>query len=159
MKMEKIDTEFSSRLRYAMQYSGLRATDLSELTGLSRATISEYLKGRYVPKQKNMGDLAKALHVQPTFLMGLTDFKPTRAPSYVKNEDVVSLNPQERLMLTRYRALTDAQRLTVDELLRGLVPYDPARKAAHDRLDAELDAKEKEGSSTSRDSNVEEKRA
>ena len=63
--MEKIDTKFSSRLRYAMQYSGLRATDLSELTGLSRATISEYLKGRYVPKQKNMGDLAKALHVQP----------------------------------------------------------------------------------------------
>ena len=78
------DKDFSSRLRYAMQYSGMRATDLSELTGISRATISEYMSGRYVPKQRNLGRLAKVLHVQPTFLMGLTEFSPAEKPSFAE---------------------------------------------------------------------------
>lgn len=134
------DKDFSSRLRYAMQYSGMRATDLSELTGISRATISEYMSGRYVPKQRNLGRLAKVLHVQPTFLMGLTEFSPAEKPSFAEKPEAVELNTQEKLMLSRYRALNDDQRKVVDALMSGLSPYDAARRAAHKRLDEKLDA-------------------
>lgn len=134
------DKDFSSRLRYAMQYSGMRATDLSELTGISRATISEYMSGRYVPKQRNLGRLAKVLHVQPTFLMGLTEFSPAEKPSFAEKPEAVELNTQEKLMLARYRALNDDQRKVVDALMSGLSPYDAARRAAHKRLDEKLDA-------------------
>ena len=134
------DKDFSSRLRYAMQYSGMRATDLSELTGLSRATISEYMSGRYVPKQRNLGRLAKVLHVQPTFLMGLTEFSPAEKPSFAEKPEAIELNTQEKLMLARYRALNDDQRKVVDALMSGLSPYDAARRAAHKRLDEKLDA-------------------
>lgn len=134
------DKDFSSRLRYAMQYSGMRATDLSEFTGISRATISEYMSGRYVPKQRNLGRLAKVLHVQPTFLMGLTEFSPAEKPSFAEKPEAVELNTQEKLMLARYRALNDDQRKVVDALMSGLSPYDAARRAAHKRLDEKLDA-------------------
>lgn len=134
------DKDFSSRLRYAMQYSGMRATDLSELTGISRATISEYMSGRYVPKQRNLGRLAKVLHVQPTFLMGLTEFSPAEKPSFAEKPEAIELNTQEKLMLARYRALNDDQRKVVDALMSGLSPYDAARRAAHKRLDEKLDA-------------------
>ncbi len=134
------DKDFSSRLRYAMQYSGMRATDLSELTGISRATISEYMSGRYVPKQRNLGRLAKVLHVQPTFLMGLTEFSPAEKPSFAEKPEAIEPNTQEKLMLARYRALNDDQRKVVDALMSGLSPYDAARRAAHKRLDEKLDA-------------------
>ena len=140
------DTDFSSRLRYAMQYSGMRATDLSELTGISRATISEYMSGRYVPKQRNLGRLAKVLHVQPTFLMGLTEFSPAEKPSFAEKPEAVELNTQEKLMLARYRALNDDQRKVVDALMSGLSPYDAARRAAHKRLDEKLDAENNDSS-------------
>ena len=140
------DKDFSSRLRYAMQYSGMRATDLSELTGISRATISEYMSGRYVPKQRNLGRLAKVLHVQPTFLMGLTEFSPAEKPSFAEKPEAVELNTQEKLMLARYRALNDDQRKVVDALMSGLSPYDAARRAAHKRLDEKLDAENNDSS-------------
>ena len=140
------DKDFSSRLRYAMQYSGMRATDLSELTGISRATISEYMSGRYVPKQRNLGRLAKVLHVQPTFLMGLTEFSPAEKPSFAEKPEAVELNTQEKLMLARYRALNDDQRKVVDALMGGLSPYDAARRAAHKRLDEKLDAENNDSS-------------
>ena len=140
------DKDFSSRLRYAMQYSGMRATDLSELTGISRATISEYMSGRYVPKQRNLGRLAKVLHVQPTFLMGLTEFSPAEKPSFAEKPEAIELNTQEKLMLARYRALNDDQRKVVDALMSGLSPYDAARRAAHKRLDEKLDAENNDSS-------------
>lgn len=140
------DKDFSSRLRYAMQYSGMRATDLSEFTGISRATISEYMSGRYVPKQRNLGRLAKVLHVQPTFLMGLTEFSPAEKPSFAEKPEAVELNTQEKLMLARYRALNDDQRKVVDALMSGLSPYDAARRAAHKRLDEKLDAENNDSS-------------
>ena len=140
------DKDFSSRLRYAMQYSGMRATDLSELTGISRATISEYMSGRYVPKQRNLGRLANVLHVQPTFLMGLTEFSPAEKPSFAEKPEAVELNTQEKLMLARYRALNDDQRKVVDALMSGLSPYDAARRAAHKRLDEKLDAENNDSS-------------
>ena len=140
------DKDFSSRLRYAMQYSGMRATDLSELTGISRATIREYMSGRYVPKQRNLGRLAKVLHVQPTFLMGLTEFSPAEKPSFAEKPEAVELNTQEKLMLARYRALNDDQRKVVDALMSGLSPYDAARRAAHKRLDEKLDAENNDSS-------------
>ena len=140
------DKDFSSRLRYAMQYSGMRATDLSEFTGISRATISEYMSGRYVPRQRNLCRLAKVLHVQPTFLMGLTEFSPAEKPSFAEKPEAVELNTQEKLMLARYRALNDDQRKVVDALMSGLSPYDAARRAAHKRLDEKLDAENNDSS-------------
>ena len=98
------------------------------------------MSGRYVPKQRNLGRLAKVLHVQPTFLMGLTEFSPAEKPSFAEKPEAIELNTQEKLMLARYRALNDDQRKVVDALMSGLSPYDAARRAAHKRLDEKLDA-------------------
>ena len=67
---------FAQRLRDAMQSAGLKAVDLHERTGISKASISEYLSGNYEPKQKNVYRLAEALHVAPSYLMGLSEREP-----------------------------------------------------------------------------------
>lgn len=71
---------FAQRLRDAMQSAGLKAVDLHERTGISKASISEYLSGNYEPKQKNVYRLAEALHVAPSYLMGLSE-QETPAPA------------------------------------------------------------------------------
>ena len=72
---------FAQRLRDAMQSAGLKAVDLHERTGISKASISEYLSGNYEPKQKNVYRLAEALHVAPSYLMGLSEHEPPASPA------------------------------------------------------------------------------
>lgn len=62
---------FNLRLLHAMQKAGLKQIELSEKTGISRAMISQYLSGAYVPKQTNLYKLANALGVSFEYLLGL----------------------------------------------------------------------------------------
>lgn len=64
-----MDTEFKDRLRIAIQNKGITYTELSKASGVSKSDISNYLKGRYVPKQDKCYYLAKALGVDPGWLM------------------------------------------------------------------------------------------
>lgn len=59
---------FGDNLRKAMEKAEINATELSEKTGISKSTISRYLSGGYIAKQKNLLKLSLALHVEPKFL-------------------------------------------------------------------------------------------
>lgn len=59
---------FGDNLRKAMEKAEINATELSEKTGISKSTISRYLSGGYIAKQKNLLKLSIALHVEPKFL-------------------------------------------------------------------------------------------
>ena len=61
--------EFKNRLQKALSDSGMSAAELSEKSGISEANISNYLKGKYVAKQDKVYLLAKALDVDPGWLM------------------------------------------------------------------------------------------
>ncbi len=61
---------FQNRLLEAMKASGKRATDLARETGLSKARISQYVNGRYIPKSDAILLLAKVMGVSELWLMG-----------------------------------------------------------------------------------------
>lgn len=63
-------TPVSSRLQEAMKVRGMKQNRLAELSGVSKSRISEYLNGKYEPKQDNIYRLAKALNVKESWLMG-----------------------------------------------------------------------------------------
>lgn len=48
--MEK-DT-FCNRLNIAMRIRNMKASELSEKTGISKSSLSEYIQGKYEAKQK-----------------------------------------------------------------------------------------------------------
>ena len=62
--------KFQHRLTAAMKERGIRATDLALRTGLSKARISQYVNGRYVPKSDAILSLSEVLGVSPLWLMG-----------------------------------------------------------------------------------------
>lgn len=64
-----VDT-FANRLYTAMIIRKIKAAKLSEKTGISKSSISEYLSGKYEAKQNGIYLLSKALNVDEAWLMG-----------------------------------------------------------------------------------------
>ena len=58
------------RLQIALDLRGMKQSELVELTGIGKSSISPYLSGRYEPKQRNIYKMAKALNVNEAWLMG-----------------------------------------------------------------------------------------
>lgn len=81
--MKPIHT-FTDRLRTAMDARGVRAIDLARDTGLSKARISQYTNGIYVPKADALHKLARALDVADLWLEGY-DVPMERNASTVPN--------------------------------------------------------------------------
>lgn len=76
----------ASRLRAALEMRGMKQAELVELTGIGKSSISTYLRGSYIPKQKNIYKMAKALNVNEAWLMG-EDVDPTRQNAYSEPSD------------------------------------------------------------------------
>lgn len=65
-----VDT-FANRLNTAMRIRNVKASELSEKTGISKSSLSEYMKGKYEAKQTGIYLLSKVLNVSEAWLMGL----------------------------------------------------------------------------------------
>src|SRR5699024_3671651 len=82
---------FNKRLREAMELKGIRQTDLVRKTGISKSGISQYVSGEYEAKQDKIFILAKALDVDPSWLMGKD--VPMDGPEYKKSQSKAKITP------------------------------------------------------------------
>ena len=62
--------ETAARLSEAMAISNMTAKELSDKSGVSESSISQYLHGLFSPRNKTAAKLADVLHVNPMWLMG-----------------------------------------------------------------------------------------
>ena len=74
-----MNTEFASRLKQAMEAAGLTASELSKESNVGKSDSSNYLNGKYLPKQDKCYLLAKALNVDPGWLMTGIEQSPLHA--------------------------------------------------------------------------------
>lgn len=74
-----MNTEFAIRLKQAMENAGLTASELSKESNVGKSDISNYLNGKYLPKQDKCYLLAKALNVDPGWLMTGVEQTPLHA--------------------------------------------------------------------------------
>ncbi|MFA9375560.1 MAG: helix-turn-helix domain-containing protein [Lachnotalea sp.] len=61
---------FIIRLKKALELRDMKPIELAEKSGLSKASISQYLNGVYEAKSKALYKLSTALNVNPAWLMG-----------------------------------------------------------------------------------------
>lgn len=81
----------SSRIKEAMETNKIKQSDLVERTGISKGAISSYISGKYIPKQKNIFLIAKALNVDEGWLMGCD------VPMNKKNTDTTAEDKMNEL--------------------------------------------------------------
>ncbi|OYS78768.1 hypothetical protein CBG05_05485 [Limosilactobacillus reuteri] len=68
-----------------MNYAGLTQSELARRSGIHRAIISDYVRGKYEAKQDKLYELAKVLNVSEAWLMGYDVKKERRHPEEVQN--------------------------------------------------------------------------
>ncbi|MCC4121326.1 helix-turn-helix domain-containing protein [Lactococcus lactis] len=103
---------FSERLKIALSEKNMKASELSELTGISKSSISDWINGRYEAKQDKIFLIAKALKINEGYLLGLdvpmteVENTPNSHPyieETIKAIKQLTLYQQEQLLkLTRY---------------------------------------------------------
>ena len=67
--MNKVDT-CANRIRKRLEELNMTQADLCKYTGINKATVSQYLSGKYLPKQDKIEAIAKVLNVDVVWLMG-----------------------------------------------------------------------------------------
>ncbi len=80
--------ERQNRLAEALRIRGMKQVELSEKTGLSKASINSWLRQRWQPKQKPLAILAQALDVSEMWLAGYD--APMERPVEQKKADVLT---------------------------------------------------------------------
>ena len=102
---------FSSRLDEALTIKNISAAELSRKIGVYEATISNYRKGKYEPKQDRLEDIAKALDVSVAWLMG-ADVPMNNTPP------AIQLTEGEELLLDLFRSIPDDKKQMAIEMLK-----------------------------------------
>lgn len=100
--------EFQYRLQKSISEKNITASELSRLSGVGKSDISNYINGVYVAKQDKCFMLAKALGVDPGWLM--TGDEPKR---------VISVTPvgEENELIYQWRKADEGIRSAVRKLL------------------------------------------
>lgn len=106
-------SSFAERLNRALVLRGISAAELSRAINVNEATVSNYRKGKYEPKQKRTEEIAKVLSVSVAWLMGAN----------VSPEADFPLTLHEKKVMTAYRAKPEMQN-AVDTLL-GISAEEP----------------------------------
>ena len=113
----KIVEPCSIRLKKALSLRNMRQSDLCEKTDIPKSAISHYLRGSFVPKQDRAYIIAKALDVNPAWLMGFD--APMEIENVQKNSPTeLQLNEGEKLMLKLFRQIPEDRQPEALELLR-----------------------------------------
>lgn len=73
---------FPERLREGLSLADMTQAELAKAAGVGPPLITDYIKGRYIPKAERLAKIAKALNVSEDWLMGKTD-EPKRRPVQV----------------------------------------------------------------------------
>lgn len=101
--------ETARRLKILLEERAMSQQRLSELTGIGKASISQYVNGRNIPSAKNAEKIAKYLKVHPQWLMGFD------TPEMILSEPQYSEDEIELIEL--YRSASDEEKRMIAEML------------------------------------------
>lgn len=105
-------TEFCDRLREAMEKKGIRQAELCRLTGIQKSAISQYLSGKFVPRQDRLELIASALGTTTGKLLGY--------------ENAETLSDEELSLISAFRD-DESFRDSVRTLLAGRMVFRAAK--------------------------------
>lgn len=109
---------FAERLRAAMVDAGMNQTDVADKIGASAASVSQYLSGKNIPREKRIEELAEAIGVSTEYLTDDSATVARRTPA------------RRRRIMPRdvARCLGVSEQCVRVALQRGALPFGSAAK-------------------------------
>ena len=103
--------EIAKRFRFILNEKNIKQQELSEKTGINKASISQYVNGSHCPSNEKATILGNYLNVSPLWLMGLSD-NMIETTQEDKN--------RETQFMELYSQLNDNNRELVDNMIQAL---------------------------------------
>lgn len=138
------------RLKKALSLRNMRQQDLVEKTKIPKGSISQYVSGYAEPKTDRTYLMAKALDVDPVWLMGFDvpmEKKPVEETyNKEKAELIIELNrdPSLSYMMDLYLSLDDDERNAINTIMSGMA----AKKEQTNALNLPYREKKEAGKTT-----------
>lgn len=110
------------RLRKALSIRNMTQSELCAKVKISKSTLSEYLSGRYEPKQDRVFVFSQALNVDPVWLMGYdvpmekTEDRPEQEKS---SPDELQLSEGDRELFEVLRLIPADHRRVILDMIRS----------------------------------------
>lgn len=105
------------RIKQMMQIRDKTQADLARITGIRASSISDYLSGKYQPKQDKIALIADALSVNPGWLMGYDEPKKPISSSIVEKKE-------NRDLLAHYQKLSEhEQKILITMIDNGIQDF------------------------------------
>ena len=98
------------RLNEALQMRKMTAAELAIKTGINKSSISRYLSGENLPRSLAIGKMAKALDVNPAWVLGYEvsmDNAVEAEAEVISLENLSEINKEK--IKSYYQALLDSQ--------------------------------------------------
>ncbi len=104
--------KFIERLNSILQKRNLSQADLSKMTGIRSSSISDWLNGKYEPKQDKISIIAEALNVSPVWLIGYDDTSSNQSEGYyvdpetAEYAEMLRTRPEMRMLFSASRGIS-----------------------------------------------------
>ena len=106
-----MQSTFAARLKEGMELNDMTQARLARLVGIDKATINNYVHGKYKATQQNLYKLAVALNVSESWLMGFD----------CEKDRVIALTDEQTELLKMYMLLNGAGRVRLLAIAYQLV--------------------------------------
>lgn len=103
---------FINRLKTIMSERKITQSELSKLTGIRQSSISDWLNGRYEPKQDKIYLIAQALGVSPSWLLGYDETTSNQTEGYYVDPETAEFaeylrtRPGARMLFSAVKDIT-----------------------------------------------------
>ena len=103
---------FINRLKNIMSERKITQSELSKRTGIRQSSISDWLNGRYEPKQDKIYLIAQALGVSPSWLLGYDKTPSNQTDGYYVDPETAEFaeylrtRPEARLLFSASRGIS-----------------------------------------------------
>lgn len=112
----------ATRIRKALLIRNMKQSELCQKTKIASSAMSEYLSGKYEPKQDKIYLMSEALNVDPVWLMGFD------VPMDKDNKKISPNEPEltegEKVMLELFRQIPVDQQPVVLAMIRAALCTD-----------------------------------
>ena len=108
-------SDFKNRFRTILDKKNISQSELSRITAISQSTISDWYRGSSEPKQDKLDLIAKALNINPVWLLGYD----VEMEIDDKNNDFNS--PQLKILARNFEKLDDKNKNTILKMIEVMI--------------------------------------
>lgn len=112
----------ATRIRKALSIRNMKQSELCQRTKIASSAMSEYLSGKYEPKQDKIYLMSEALNVDPVWLMGFD--VPMEKDDKKRSPHEPTLTEGEKLVLELFRQIPVDQQPMVLAMIRAALCTD-----------------------------------